>query len=430
MNARVLLFGSSDGILGALAGACSAAGLQPQCVSSLEDAGRALRDHSVKALVWNTRSAAEDMEWLRSIRENRPDLILVVVTPDCRIENAVAAMQSGADNYIVEPTPVSGLLEFLQHELAVAHRPMLRRGFRPEFVHFGESPAMQRLREYAEVAARSDAHVLITGPTGTGKGVLAKWIHGHGRQARQPFVEVNCASLRGELLRSELFGHAKGSFTSASRDRKGLIEEADQGTLFLDEIGDMDFALQSQFLKAIEDRTFRRLGETQMRSSEFRLICATNSDLAARVRQGRFRRDLYYRICIFPIAMPPLRDHREDLPELSRFILSLLRNPPPEISPEALTSMQEYAWPGNVRELRNRLEQALILSRGGAIDLLHLPDLHALRLPAEDEITSLQSAGDLHIRKVIEAVNGDPDEASRRLGISTASLQRRLYQSL
>ncbi len=380
MKATVLLLDTEDGIAIRYGTALMNAGFQVETASRGEGALMKLQSGAINCLVLNPGVLPKGTVWISEARRVRPDLVVIVLMGEQQLERAVQAMQHGADTVFAEPVSSNALLGFIRQETSSQRQPVLRRKRIPELLHFGQHPSMTKLRDIAQIAAETDVHILITGPTGTGKGLLARWIaeHGHGH----PFVEVNCASLRGELLRSELFGHAKGSFTSASRDRKGLIEEADGGTLFLDEIGDMDLAVQSQFLKTIEDRTFRRLGETQMRSSEFRLISATNSDLAERMRRGAFRRDLYYRICVFPIEMPPLCERRDDLAGLVDFLLKSLRNPPPPINAGAIDLLRTHQWPGNVRELRNHLERACVLSRNGEIREEHFPGI--LESPGDD----------------------------------------------
>jgi transcriptional regulator with PAS, ATPase and Fis domain len=300
--------------------------------------------------------------------------------------------------------------------------------------YFGNSPAMKRVFELASLSADNDSVLILEGETGTGKGILARWIHERSPRSTQPFVEVNCASLRGELLSSELFGHVKGAFTSAVQDRQGLIDVASGGTLFLDEIGDMDLAIQAQFLKAIEEKTYRRLGEAKERFSDFRLICASNRDLSNEVNAGRFRNDLYYRICVFPIALPALKERYDDLAGLLQNILKSLRPEIPPVSEEVIPALMKYHWPGNIRELRNMVERALILSQGQMITVAHFPGLETARRstgasPAVISNGTLDDLENLHIQKVLAECDGDTKKASEILGISRASLYRKLNKT-
>lgn len=302
---------------------------------------------------------------------------------------------------------------------------------------FGTSAVMQKLRKIAELAAEHDEAVLFDGETGTGKGVLAKWIHERSRRAKKPMVSLNCSALRGDLLASELFGHVKGAFTSAAQDRKGLIEEADGGTLFLDEIGEMDPAVQAQFLKVLEEKTFRRVGETKTRSSDFRLVCATNRNLAAEADAGRFRRDLFFRINVFPIHIPALRDRLEDFPGLTAALLhSYEAAKHCRLAPETVAFLQEYHWPGNVRELNNVLIRAVLLARQGAVLPQHFPGLDEAPAQAEPLITvgapaKLGTAPEFaneeeEIIALLRRFRGNRIKTAAAMGISRATLYRKM----
>jgi len=241
-------------------------------------------------------------------------------------------------------------------------------------------------------------------------------------------VEVNCSSLKGDLLASELFGHAKGAFTSAVQDRQGLVDVADGGTLFLDEIGDMDPGVQAQFLKVIEEKKYRRVGEVKVRRSEFRLICATNHDLLAHVDQGKFRKDLYFRINVFPIQLPPLRKRREDLPKLVRHVLDSMSHRDVEIPENMMRLLSGYEWPGNIREMRNVLERAVLLAGEGILSPEHFPGLHSdTGSPAPTADTwDLDELQDAHIMRALDHFGDDARKTAQALGISKATLYRRL----
>lgn len=374
------------------------------------------------------------MDWIPALRDSFPDIAIIMITGAGDIPLAVDAMRRGADNFLSKPVSPSDLDVFLRKslELGSLRRKSLaaQRLVKPVQPYFGNSDGMAKVREFAAAAAESDSSVLLSGETGTGKGLLAKWIHEHGLNVSGPFVEINCSGLRGELLASELFGHVKGAFTSAVQDKQGLIEVADRGTLFLDEIGDMDIAVQAQFLKVIEDRTFRRLGDVTPRRSNFRLITATNKNLDAETEGGGFRRDLFYRLNVFPIHIPPLRTRVGDIPGLVDDILLQLGAGMTEISPGVMELLKEYSWPGNVRELRNVLERALILSRGGRIAREHVPFLHrhSEELPGKTDphAVSLDMIEEHYINKVLEQFQGDVDQAAQALNMSRATLYRKL----
>jgi transcriptional regulator with PAS, ATPase and Fis domain len=287
---------------------------------------------------------------------------------------------------------------------------------------------MKEVISLASLAAKNDSTVLLLGETGSGKGVLAKWLHNNSLRSSAPFVEVNCSNLRGELLASELFGHVKGAFTSAFQDRQGLIEVSDGGTLFLDEISDMDITIQAQFLKVIEEKQYRRLGEVKLRKSEFRLICATNHNLMEEIRQDRFRKDLYFRINVLPIIIPPLRERLEDIPGLVRHIFIDMGVHDIEISEKVMRFLQDYSWPGNIRELRNVLERALLLSEGKNLTIEHFSGINSLH-GAPDYIVNtnkLECVEESHIKTVIKRFDGDTRKAAVALGISRATLYRKL----
>lgn len=372
------------------------------------------------------------MEFVSEIRAVDPSVAIVLITGHGDVPSAVEAMRRGADNFLTKPVDMEALKLFLGKalELGVMRRGQLTRRRTVKLLepYFGDAPASRRVHEQAEAAARNDSTVVIYGETGVGKGVLARWIHEHSERARMPFVEVNCSSLRGELLSSELFGHARGAFTSAVEDRQGLIEVADGGTLFLDEIGDMDIAVQAQFLKVIEEKRYRRLGEVKMRTSEFRLICATNQPLERRVVEGSFRRDLFFRINVLSITIPPLREVPENIPGLVRSLLKFLTSREVEVSPEVWPILQGRQWPGNVRELRNAIERALVLNPHRLeAEYFQQPTLAPPAVSSTgEEPTKLADLELARIRDAMARFNNDPKKVCETLGISRATLYRRL----
>lgn len=372
------------------------------------------------------------LDWIPALREQHPALAIIAITGFGDIPIAVEAMRRGADHFLTKPVKLEELEVFLRKSVELKqlrHRQFAdQRLSRKEPPYFGESPAMQKVLELATLAAESDAPVLLLGETGSGKGVLARWIHEHSHRREAPFVEVNCAGLRGELLASELFGHVRGAFTSAIQDRQGLIEIADGGTLFLDEIGDMDPMVQAQFLKVLEEKQYRRLGEVKVRQSDFWLICATNQNLLENIQQERFRQDLYFRIQVFPIQIPPLRERPQDLPGLITHLLRILGASHLLPSPALLQFLTTYSWPGNIRELRNVLERALLLARQQPLTPAHFPGLHTSSQPVEllTPITDLAQQEAAHIQAVLARYGGDTQQAAKALGISRATLYRKL----
>ena len=373
------------------------------------------------------------IDWIAELRAGHPSLSIIVVTGEGDIPTAVEALRLGGDNFLAKPVNMPELDIFLRKCLevgALRKRDYARRRLKSEKEPlWGAGAAMREVMKLADMAAQSESPLLIEGETGTGKGLLCRWIHDRSRQRESEMVEVNCSSLKGEMLASELFGHVRGAFTSAVRDRVGLIEVADGGTLFLDEIGDMEVAVQAQFLKVLEEKRFRPLGSAKVRRSDFRLICATHRDLEEEVKEGSFREDLLFRINVFPIPIPPLRDRREDIPGLVGSLLADLGAPDAEVLPDAGRLMKEYSWPGNIRELRNVLERGLILSQGRPLGPAHLPSLRQVggdRQGARRPVRGLEMVYRDHILEVMESTGGDTKEAAALLGISRSNLYRKL----
>jgi DNA-binding NtrC family response regulator len=357
---------------------------------------------------------------------------VIVITGHGDIPMAVEAMRRGADNFLTKPVNMEDLEIFLRRslELGILRRRYLatQRLEKKDRIYFGESDSIKKVINLASLAVQTDSPVLLLGETGSGKGVLAKWLHDNSLRSSAPFVEVNCSNLKGDLLASELFGHAKGAFTTAVQDRQGLIEVADGGTLFLDEISDMDVGVQAQFLKVIEDKRYRRLGEVKVRGSEFRLICATNRDLLVEAHKGSFRKDLYFRINVLSIVIPPLRERTEDIPGLVLSILKNLGVSNPAISSGVMKLLLEYSWPGNIRELRNVLERAVLLARGRPLAPEQFSGLDSSQiLVAQKRIPgNLEDVEYDYIQTVMKHCGGDTKKAAEALNISRATLYRKL----
>jgi DNA-binding NtrC family response regulator len=373
------------------------------------------------------------IDFIEALRSSDASTPIIVTTGAGDIQLAVDAMRRGADNFLTKPIDNDGLAIFLKKTLeigALKRRQVARVGIdaRAQWV-FGDSPAMHTVLEHARIAASNDCPVLIIGETGTGKGKLANWIHRNSARANYEFVGVNCSGLRGELLGREIFGNVRGAFTSADQDRKGLLDVADQGVLFLDEIGDMDLAVQAQFLKVLEEKSYRRLGDVKLLRSNFRLICATNRDIDEMVRSGRFRQDLLYRINLMVLHMPPLRERLEDLPELTSGMLRSSGAVSDRLPDEVMRLLKAYSWPGNVRELKNILERALLLAHGSPLKVEHFAGLTLHRSPSLASLPgTIQQAEMAHVAMVWAQTGGDALQAAKRLGISRATLYRKLKQ--
>jgi DNA-binding NtrC family response regulator len=360
------------------------------------------------------------------------------------VDSVVESMKLGAETFLQKPFDYSMLsltLEQVSRMVATRRELIaLRRGDANEQERLpGLSPAVQNLNQLLGQIARAPSPVLIEGDSGTGKGVYARLIHNRSPRARAPFVDLNCAGLSKELLESELFGHERGAFTNAMNTKQGLFEIAADGTLFLDEIGEMDVTVQARLLKAIEDKRFRRVGGIRDLTANFRLVAATNRDLGAEVAAGRFRADLYYRLNVVRVRMPPLRERTEDIPLLVDVILRPLSKelgrPAPSVSPRALKKLQNYPWPGNVRELRNVLERAMLTMSGKEIvndDLLLESDTKSLAktsagLPSSDwEIRPLDDVVADYVTASVTAAGGNVRKAARQLQISPSTLYARI----
>ena len=364
------------------------------------------------------------------------------------VDSVVESMKLGAETFLQKPFDYS-LLSLTLEQVArmVATRRELialrRGGDANEQERLpGLSPAVQNLNQLLGQIARAPSPVLIEGDSGTGKGVFARLIHNRSPRSRAPFVDLNCAGLSKELLESELFGHERGAFTNAMHTKQGLFEIAADGTLFLDEIGEMDVTVQARLLKAIEDKRFRRVGGIRDLTANFRLVAATNRDLGAEVAAGRFRADLYYRLNVVRVRMPPLRERIEDIPLLVDVILRPLSKelgrPAPAVSARALKKLQSYAWPGNVRELRNVLERAMLTMTGKEImndDLLLESDTKSLAknsggMPSADwEIRALDDVIADYVTASVTAAGGNVRKAARQLQISPSTLYARMKKS-
>lgn len=350
------------------------------------------------------------MEVLKAVRQYDENLPVILVTAYGTIENAVEAMKHHATDYLTKPFSMNGLLDKVQEALSrriiekeesqePAAAEKVSREWRQGII--GISPAMERVLELVRKVARTDVNVLVTGESGTGKEVVARAIHRLSARRREIFVPVDCASLPENLLESELFGYNKGAFTGAASDKKGLFEFAHKGTLFLDEIGEMPISLQSKLLRVLQERSFRRIGGREQIEVDVRVIAATNRNLAEAIHEKTFRSDLYYRLNVITLQLPPLKDRPEDIPILANHFLRQFardnRLPEYTILPEAMELLRRYAWPGNVRELQNVIEHAVTLAPSTDIAAIDLP--RDLREAVGEESDAAQSeASFFHIK--------------------------------
>jgi DNA-binding NtrC family response regulator len=409
----------------------TAAGYEIAAAASLAEARAALAQQRFDAVLLDDRLPdGFGMDFVPVLKERYPDTAAIIITGQGDVPRAVEAMRRGADHFLTKPVDLADVELFLRKELAVGQlrrRDLGQRlSARRAACFFGETAAMAAVRELARVAVENRAPVLIEGETGTGKGRLARWIHEEaGGRPAPPLVDINCAALRGELLANELFGHVRGAFTSAGETREGLLDAAHGGTLFLDEIGEMDPGVQTQLLKVIEEKGYRRLGDTTLRRSDFRLICATSRDLEEGVRAGRFRLDLLHRINLLHLRLPPLRERREDIPELCRLVLAELGVPPAPIDDGIMACLAAYPWPGNIRELRNVVERALMLARGGALGIEHFPGLDRRGGAEASAARPLRKLEQDHLAAVLKEHGGDARKAADALGLPLSTFYRK-----
>ena len=358
-----------------------------------------------------------------------PSLPIIVVTGHASVQLAVAVIKAGAAEFLQKPLRFEALFSIIRRSID-SRKPVARQkpGMHDPFL--GQSRPIRDLEQTAHKVMTSNRPILIQGETGTGKGVLARWIHQMGPREPFNFVDVNCAGLSSDLLETELFGHERGAFTGAVQRKIGLLEVAHRGTVFLDEIGDVDLRVQSKLLKVLEEQRFHRLGDVTDRHVNIRLIAATHRDLAERVREGSFRADLYYRISTIPLRTPPLRQRPEDIPLLASQFLDNAgvgsRNL--MLSPDAIRALQSYSWPGNIRQLRNVIERAALLSDTSTLTAtnLHLESVFDFAEDKARGTKTLEQMERQHIAEVLLLEGGRVESAAKTLGIPRSSLYHKI----
>ena len=420
-----------------------------------EEAIAKLRAGAFDVVLSDIKMPGKDgLDVLAAAKAEDENAVVVLMTAYASVQDAVAAIRAGAYDYLPKPfdpdeaaVKVDRAVEYKRLRDKAEH---LSRQVEERFSFerlVGKSPGMQQTFALLRKAAALDITVLVTGESGTGKELAARSIHAASARKDGPFVAVNCGALPAELVESELFGHAKGSFTGATIDKKGLVEEAAGGTLFLDEIGDLPLPLQVKLNRALQERTFRRVGETKERTLDARIVAATNVDLKARVADGRFREDLYYRLAVFPVRLPALRERRDDVPLLASHVLSRASarpgRAPTGFTHAATRALTAYSWPGNVRELENAIERAVAIAEGDAIDVVDLPtevtdDPARGGAPPESaaslarlsyrEATALLTdrATRAYLQALLASTAGNVSRAAEQAGLARESLHRLL----
>jgi DNA-binding NtrC family response regulator len=404
-------------------------------------------------------SGEDGLAVLAEIKKRHSHVVVIIMTAFGRFDQAMEAARLDCYQYLSKPLDLDQLAQVMRNGLNAAAmqrevarlRETQRQRYKVTLV-MGENARMREVVALGERVARSSSVVLVTGETGVGKELVARLVHFHSPRSHAAFVEVNCSSIPEGLIESELFGHERGAFTDARRAKPGLFELADGGTLFLDEIGELKLQVQAKLLRVLENRTFRRVGGTDDRKVDVRVVCATHRDLGAMVRAGEFREDLYYRISVIPVEVPPLRERLEDIPALVRFFVDLFASEfhlrVTKISPRAMEALVQYRWPGNVRELRNVIERTLLTLDGEELSVEHLPPsvrgqverrmgststlapaYGAEGLWAPGNVPTLAELERWGIERAMEATGQNKTRAAELLGISRQTLRMKLRET-
>ncbi len=449
---HVLVVDDEPALRQILAAAVTKAGYSVDQASGVAEAAAKLARGDIDVALCDIKMPdGNGIDLVRNSRAAGIDTTFIMVTGFASLETAVEALRAGASDYITKPVHYEEVLHRLSQIDALRglreENTVLRKAVNesaPKLYRF-TSPEMLEVERLAGKVAPTDSTVLITGESGTGKGMLARAIHDQSGRRAGPFVAVNCSAIPEQLLESEFFGHTKGAFTSADHARKGLFLQADKGTLFLDEVGELPLHMQTKLLNMVEDKEVRPVGSEQMRRVDTRIIAATNSDLLARVGEGKFREDLYYRLSMFHIHIPPLRKRQTDIPGLIRFVLRGVKAQGSGAGRIEIDSMAEeillgYSWPGNVRELENVINRACILAEDNCITLADLPAAISRATPLQTSAgAAIAPDGYLRdqlrkleleiLRRAIEDAEGDRKVAAQRLGIGLSSLYRKLDEA-
>ncbi|MGY2292542.1 sigma-54-dependent transcriptional regulator [Pseudomonas sp. SDO528_S397] len=453
MTHNVLVVDDEPKLCDLLASALSQAHIRVFTAGDGLQALKVLEQEDIDLLISDWRMPGMDgPTLLAEVKVRYPQVPVIVMTAYSTVKNAVQSMRNGAYDYIAKPFDIDEL--DITVAKALQFRDILRDNARlraelDEHAQFdslvGDSPAFRQVLQAVEAVRDSSATILLTGESGTGKEMVARAIHKHGNRADKPFVAVNCAAIPEGLLESEMFGHRKGAFTGAVSDRIGRFQQADQGTLFLDEVGDMPLALQAKILRALQERVIEPVGDPRERRVDVRVIAATNKNLLEAVANKEFREDLYYRLNVFPIPLPALRERVEDIAPLARHFAQALSDTAGKritgFSPEALQAMAAYAWPGNIRELQNCVERATIVAASSVIEDIDLPAYLFASKPEDRDVTAafsenpavpqdldaaLAEVEKAYITAALQESNGVQAAAAQKIGISERSFWYRL----
>ncbi|MDR6562422.1 DNA-binding NtrC family response regulator [Arcicella sp. BE140] len=407
-------------------------------VGDLKSAWKILENQVIQVVLSDVKLPdGNGVEFTQKFKEKYPQLEIIVMTAYGTIQDGIKAMKNGAFDYLVKGDDNEKILPMLSLAMdKVQNQPLTVQNTHQGFEKvLGKSKQIKEVISLALKVAKTNTTVLLTGETGTGKEVFANAIHQESIRASKNFVAVNCATFSREILESELFGHKAGSFTGATKDKKGLFEEADGGTIFLDEIGEMSLDLQAKLLRVLETGTFMKVGDTKLIKVDVRIISATNRDLSQEVNEGHFRSDLFYRLSVFQIALPPLRERKTDIEVLARFFTKEFSKKfniaIADLQQGFLEKLENYDWKGNIRELKNVIERTIILNENGQLTIDSLPI--AIQFPSENvasQINSfdLQTIEKQHIQKVLKHTKGNKTETARLLNIGLTTLYRKIEE--
>ncbi len=445
MSSRILIVDDEPGVRSALGGVLRDEGYEVETVARGEDClDRATRQPPDVILLDVWLPGMDGLVALGKLRERQLDAEVVLISGHGNIESAVRAIKMGAFDFVEKPLSLEKTVLVVRNALRqralVAENRDLRARVDRRLTMVGESEAMAQLREQIAMAAPTNGRVLVFGENGTGKELVARTVHALSRRHQGPFIEINCAAIPEDLIESELFGHVRGAFTGAVSDRRGKFEAADGGTIFLDEIGDMSLKTQAKVLRVLQDQVVEPVGSTQRVKVDVRVIAATNKDLPLAIRHGEFREDLYFRLAVIPVYVPPLRERRRDIAVLAEFFMAGFAKEygrrPKAFSPDAATALERYAWPGNVRELRNLIERLVIMAPGETItssDLTFLDGTDgAAAAPVAEPvpIIPLHEARDQfereYILRALGEQHGNMSRTAEVLGVERSNLYRKM----